>query len=188
MKEFDLETKRLRLMPYILEDAKEFQLLNNDAFIRKYLWDNKIIDAMTADQIMEQNIRHFEENRFGLWKICLKERETTIGYVGLWYFFNELQPQLIYALLKHHTEKGYATEASSAIVDYAFDELRLDYIIAATDEPHLASQKVAQRLGMSIVEKRVKDDGTIIFYRIQKQEYEINEIIQKMMLQEKEVE
>lgn len=168
MQNLDLETKRLQLSPSIPEDSKVFQLLNGDAFIRKYLWDNEMIDAMIADDIMEQNIRHFEDDQFGLWKIHLKGRDTLIGYVGLWYSFNEPQPQLLYALLKPFTEKGYATEASSAIVDYAFKELGLKYLVAATDEPHVASQKVAKRLGMSFMEKRIENKKPIVFFKLEK--------------------
>ena len=172
MKQFGLETKRLQLIPFIPEDAKEFQLLNNDTFIQKYLWDDEIVDAITADDIMDRNIAYFEEKQFGLWKIRQKGRKAIIGYVGLWYFFDEPQPQLIYALLKPFTQKGYATEASSAVLKYAFEDLGLTYLIAATDEPHLASQKVAQRLGMSFVEKRMEDNRPTLFYRIEKQEHE----------------
>ncbi|BFP40270.1 hypothetical protein FGF1_11150 [Flavobacteriaceae bacterium GF1] len=66
MEDFQFNTARLRLLPFILEDSKEFQLLNNDAFIRKFLWDDERIDAMMADEIMEQNLRHFEEDQYGL--------------------------------------------------------------------------------------------------------------------------
>ncbi len=170
MEDFKFDTKRLQLLPFLLEDSEEFLLLNNDPYVRKFLWDDKGIDAMTADDIMDQNTRHFEENQYGLWKICLKNRKKTIGYVGLWYFFNEPQPQLIYALLEPFTKKGYATEASRSIIGYAFKELGFEYLMAATDEPHLDSQRVAQRLGMSFVEKRMEDNKPTLFYKIEKTE------------------
>ncbi|BFP40761.1 GNAT family N-acetyltransferase [Flavobacteriaceae bacterium GF1] len=170
MEDFKFDTKRLQLVPFLLEDSEEFLLLNNDPYVRKFLWDDKGIDAMTADDIMEQNTRHFEENQYGLWKIRLKNREKIIGYVGLWYFFDEPQPQLIYALLEPFTKKGYATEASRSIIRYAFKELGFEYLLAATDEPHLDSQRVAQRLGMSFVEKRMEDNKPTMFYKIEKTE------------------
>ncbi len=168
MEDFKLSTARLQLLPYILEESEEFQRLNNDSFIRKYLWDDEPIDAMTADDIMEQNLRHFEENQYGLWKIQLRNTKKTIGYVGLWHFFEEPQPQLIYALLKRYTKKGYATEASQVIIRYAIDQLGFEYLTAATDEPHLDSQRVAQRLGMSFVEKRIENNRPTLFYKIKK--------------------
>ena len=40
------------------------------------------------------------------------DTDITIGMVGLWEFFDEPQPQLLYALLPEHTGKGIADEAS----------------------------------------------------------------------------
>ncbi|WP_422079923.1 GNAT family N-acetyltransferase [Ulvibacterium sp.] len=168
MENFHLKTDRLHLIPFTPRDAKMFQQLNNDPFIRKYLWDDELIDETTALELMEQNKKHFEENGYGLWKIRLKQSLETFGYVGLWSFFDEPQPQLIYALLEPYSKQGYATEAGGSIVDYAFDRLGFDYLIAATDEPHLESQKVAQRLGMSFAEKRIENEKPTLFYRIDK--------------------
>nr|WP_299341243.1 GNAT family N-acetyltransferase [Allomuricauda sp.] len=168
MKELTLETRRLRLLPFIPEDTERFQLLNNDAFIRKFLWDDEKIDAITADEIMEQNLRYFEEDQFGLWEIKLSSNDETIGYAGLWHFFDGPQPQLIYALLEPHTHKGLATEAGRAIIAYAFETLGYNYLVAATDEPNIASQRVAMRLGMSFVSRRLENGRPTLFYQIDK--------------------
>lgn len=168
MKNFHLETDRIHLIPFTLADSKVFQQLNNDSFIRKYLWDDELIDEATTIELMEQNKRHFEKDGYGLWKMQLKESKEILGYIGLWYFFDEPQPQLLYALLEPYTKKGYATEAGRFIIDHAFNKLGFDHLIAATDEPHLQSQKVAQRLGMSFSEKRIENGKPTLFYRIDK--------------------
>jgi len=51
----------------------------------------------------------------------------------LWYFFDEKQPQLVYALLPEAT-KGYATEANQNI-EYCFNELGYQYLLASCDKP-----------------------------------------------------
>ncbi len=165
---FIINTERLQLIPFNAEDISLFLKLNNDAFIRKYLWDDELIGEELATTIIQQNDQHFTNDQFGLWKIQRKENDLVIGYVGLWYFFDEPQPQLIYALLEEFTGKGYATEASTSIIEYAFNQLGYDYLVAATDEPHLDSQHVALRLGMSFYEKRIEDGKKTLFYRIEK--------------------
>lgn len=166
-----LNTERLALNPFTLEDTALFHRLNNDAFIRKYMWDNEPIDEATAIEIIKQNDTYFKENKYGIWKIQLKGEVDVIGYVGLWYFFDEPQPQLIYALLKPNTKKGYAYEASQAIMKYTFEHLGFNYLIAATDVPHLASQKVAKALGMTFTEKRIENEKPTLFFRIDKEDY-----------------
>ena len=163
-----LSTERLDLRPLELDDTLLFHRINTDPFVRQYLWDDELISEETARSIIEQNIQHFEQDRFGLWKIYLKDSQTLIGYTGLWHFFQEPQPQLIYALLETYCSRGLATEAARAILTYAFSELSFKYLIAATDKPHLASQKVAHRLGMRLVEEKVKDGKSTLFFRIDK--------------------
>lgn len=166
MEELSLTTKRLILKPFLPEDTESFLNLNNDTFIRRFLWDDEKIDAMTADEIMDKNLKHFEEDHFGLWKIKMSHNNETAGYVGLWHFFDESQPQLIYALLESYTQKGLATEAGQAIINYAFEKLGYSYLVAATDEPNIASQKVAQRLGMSLISRRLENGKPTLFFQI----------------------
>ena len=161
------KSERLRLVPFTKDDGELFHQLNTDPFIRKFMWDDDVIPASLADEILEKNETCFKENRYGLWKILSIEENKIIGYTGLWYFFNEPQPQLIYALLAPFTRKGFATEAAKMITDYAFSTLKFKYLIAATDEPHLASQRVAERLGMQYVEKRMENGKPTLFYRIE---------------------
>ncbi|MEM9446844.1 MAG: GNAT family N-acetyltransferase, partial [Verrucomicrobiota bacterium] len=145
MKNHILITKRLKLIPFTVEDEALCLSLNQDAFIRKYLWDDEVISPETSAEILRENQSLFGVNGYGLWKIMPLELEKVIGYTGLWYFFGEPQPQLIYTLLKSYTKRGYATEAGKTVIRYAFENLGFTYLIAATDESHMASQAVAKR-------------------------------------------
>lgn len=148
-----ITTDRLELIPFTVDEKQLFLDINTDKYVRKYLWDDEIIDEGAAEEIMQQNRRHFEASQYGLWKMSLKETHAVVGYVGLWYFFDEPQPQLMYALLQPHTKKGYAVESAKGIIEYVFDQLDFAYLIAATDEQHVQSQKVALKSGLKFVEK-----------------------------------
>jgi RimJ/RimL family protein N-acetyltransferase len=52
-------------------------------------------------------------------------------------------------LARAHWGNGYATEAARAVVDWGFDELKLDVIHAVVNPANAASIRVARRLGMS---------------------------------------
>ena len=103
-----------------------------------------------------------------MWKITTKTTGDFVGYAGLWFFFEEAQPQLIYALNETSAGNGYATEAARLIIQYAFEQLKFDYLLAATDAPHLASQAVATRLGMKKTSTESKDGKATIFFRLEK--------------------
>lgn len=57
---------------------------------------------------------------------------------------------LYWAIAPSDRRRGYATEASRALIDYAFRRLRLQRIIATTTADNLASIAVMRRLGMRI--------------------------------------
>lgn len=118
--------------------------------------------------MLKQSIKHFEEERFGLWLIKTNSENEVIGFVGLWYFFDEEQPQLIYALLSKALKKGYATEASTKVLEYCFDELGYEYLVASCDRANIKSQKVAERLGMRKVEEKIVNGSPIVFFRVEK--------------------
>ncbi|MEL7247312.1 MAG: hypothetical protein AAFO03_02800 [Bacteroidota bacterium] len=61
-----LYSERLQLIPFSPEDSELFLNLNTNSFVRQFLWDDQIIDAATAEAIIQQNTKHFQEDRYGL--------------------------------------------------------------------------------------------------------------------------
>jgi [ribosomal protein S5]-alanine N-acetyltransferase len=166
-----LETQRLVLKPIVESDLNTLHQIFIDSYVRRYLCDGEIWSLERVAEMLEENEKLWAEKQFGLWSIETKSDREIIGFVGLWYFFDEPQPQLIYALLPKALKKGYATEASTKILEYGFDELGFDYLIASCDAPNIESQKVAERLGMKQVEERIVDVNPILFFRIDKSNY-----------------
>jgi ribosomal-protein-alanine N-acetyltransferase len=134
--------------------------------VRKYLWDDQIIDLKQTQDILLTNEDYFNKNNWGLWKITLNQQAEYVGFVGLWFFFEEPQPQLLYGLLPQWSKQGYATEAAKVITDYAFKELNFTYLLAACNAPHLVSRKVCERLHMQVVTEKEVDGKATAFYRL----------------------
>jgi [ribosomal protein S5]-alanine N-acetyltransferase len=57
---------------------------------------------------------------------------------------------LFWAMSPAHQRQGYATEAATALIGYAFTELHLERIVATTTYENAASIRVMQKLGMRI--------------------------------------
>ena len=159
-----LETKRLRLTPLSIDALELFQAINTNEYVRKYLWDNQIMPVETFEQILYDTERFFKNERWGLWKMEVPGSKKIVGYAGLWLFFGENQPQLVYALQPEHTGYGYATEAAEAVTAYAFDHLNFSYLIASMDKENVASQKVCDRLGFRFVQEKEIEGKPILFY------------------------
>jgi [ribosomal protein S5]-alanine N-acetyltransferase len=139
-----LETERLILIPLELSDLHLMHATFTNYFVRKYLWDDEIITVDQTSDILELNESAFDKEGWGLWKVIVKNRQAFAGFAGLWKFFDERQPQLVFGLLPGNTGLGYATESSAAIVNYAFDQLGYIYIVASFDTFNSTSEKVCQ--------------------------------------------
>ncbi|MCC3408376.1 MAG: GNAT family N-acetyltransferase [Microcoleus sp. PH2017_10_PVI_O_A] len=163
-----LKTQRLVLKQILESDLNTLHRIFTDSYVRRYLCDGEIWSLQQVEEMLAENQKLFAENKFGLWSIETNTDREIIGFVGLWYFFEEEQPQLVYVLLPTATKKGYATEAATKIIEYCFDELGFEYVVASCDRPNIESQKVAARLGMRQVEERIVNENPILFFRIDK--------------------
>lgn len=163
----ELQGKRVVLRPLTCTDLPFFHQLNTDPFVRHYLWDDLIISEDQSREILLENERRFDQQRHGLWKIMLTREPYPAGYAGLWIFFEESRPQLMYALAPGHTGKGLATEAARLVIGYAFQKLHFPHLLASMDLENIASQKVAQRLGMRKYKYRRMDKKMTVFYRVE---------------------
>lgn len=161
-------TQNLVLKPILESELSILHMIFADPYVRKYLCDDQVFSLQQVEEMLKQSIKHFEEEKFGLWFIRVNSESEVIGFVGLWYFFDEEQPQLIYALLPKAIKKGYATESATKILEYCFDELGYEYLVASCDRPNIESQKVAERLGMRKMKEETVNGSPIVFFRLEK--------------------
>ena len=64
---------------------------------------------------------------------------------------------LYWSIHPAHRRHGYATEAGRALIDFAFDSLRLRHIVATTTFDNEPSIGVMQKLGMHITRNPTAD-------------------------------
>jgi len=162
-----LETQRLLLKPILESELSTLHAIFIDSYVRKYLCDGKILPLQQVEEMLTESQKNFEEKRFGLWFVETKSEKEIIGFVGLWDFFDEKQPQLLYALLPNATKKGYASEAATKILEYCFNELGYQYLLASCDQPNIESQKVAERIGMRKVDEKIVNGNPLVFFKVE---------------------
>jgi RimJ/RimL family protein N-acetyltransferase len=105
--------------------------------------------------------RLYRELGFGLWLISLRETGAFVGDCGV-------TPQDVdgtteievgYHVRRSLQGRGYATEAASAARDYARDVLRLDRLVAIIHPANMASQRVAEKIGLAL-DKEIHRHGS----------------------------
>ena len=70
-----------------------------------------------------------------------------IGRIGPWYPLHWPTREVGWGLRKAYWGQGYAFEAASASIDYAFDRLGWDSVTHLIADDNVASQALAERLG-----------------------------------------
>ncbi len=158
-----LHTPRLRLRPFDAGDVDRLHAHWTNPDVRRYLWDGVVITREQAVAVVDESIASFEQRRFGFWVI--ESGETFVGFAGLRAIPDAEDVELYYGLDPGHWGRGYATEASRAVLQYGFDVAGLDPIYIRTDGPNVASVGVMKRLGADYVRTDpIGAFGTTIVY------------------------
>ena len=171
---FILQTKRLILRHLTLEDLDELFALYQDPEIRRYFPDGVLNYKDTKEELEWHMNGHPRHPELGLWATIHKETGQFIGRCGLlpWEIDGKLEIEIAYLLDKHFWHQGLATEAAKGIMEYGFQELHLSRLICLIDPENIPSQRVAERIGMTLERKVDGIDGDnfpTLIYSIEKQ-------------------
>lgn len=141
-----LETQRLILRQWRLQDVDEYAAICADPEVMRHL-SGEPYTRMVAWRHVAFLVGHWELRGFGHWVVEEKESGCVIGRVGF------LQPddypgfELGWMLARAVWGRGYATEAASRALDYAFDSLGRPEVISLIRPENAASIRVALKLG-----------------------------------------
>ncbi len=141
------ETERLSLREFRVEDAEAFFQLRSDPQVIRFTGDEPLQSLNQARKAIE-DYPDFETVGFGRWACVLKETQETIGFCGLKYLSDLQEVDLGYRLLPRYWCRGLATEASRACVEFGFEVLKLDEIIALVLRQNKPSIRVLEKVGM----------------------------------------
>lgn len=144
-----LETERLLLRELRPSDRPALCRILQDKEVM-YAYEHAFDDA-EVDEWLDRQINRYRQDGFGLWAVILKKTGEMIGQCGL-----TMQPcgnrQVIevgYLFEKAYWHMGYATEAAVACKEHAFSVFGADEVFSIIRDTNLASQRVAQRNGMT---------------------------------------
>jgi RimJ/RimL family protein N-acetyltransferase len=109
---------------------------------------------------LRRNLQHQEQYGYGLFSVILKESGLLIGDCGLEQVDvdGEQAAELGYDFRSDYWNHGYATEAAIAVRDYAFNSLGLSRLISLIRVGNLASKRVAEKVGMALLEEMTRYD------------------------------
>jgi RimJ/RimL family protein N-acetyltransferase len=144
----ELETARLRLRPFSEGDLNELWRITADAEVMRYIGDGRPLTRDETAVNLSSIIAAFRRRGFGRWALSEKATGALIGYCGLAVPAEAQGVELVYLLARGAWGRGLATEASAAVLRYAFEELGIERVYAFTMPDNARSRRVLERLGM----------------------------------------
>lgn len=167
-----LETQRLLLRNFTIEDATLIWQLNLDPEVIRFTGD-PIRSVEHAKDVLEKTILpQYALYNHGRWAVHLKSDLSFIGWCGLKFRAELQEVDLGYRFIKEAWGKGYATEAAWACIQYGFEKLNLQRIVGRAVPENIASLKVLEKCRMNYIGDEIVDGHAARTYQI------INPLIQ----------
>jgi len=143
-----IETARLRLRPFAPTDLDALCRITADPEVMRYIGDGRALTPEETEASLRNIMDAFRRRGYGRWAVEEKAGGALLGYCGLGLPAESPGVELVYMLARSAWGRGLATEASVAVLRYAFEELGLERVYALTMPGNVRSRRVLERVGM----------------------------------------
>ena len=143
-----LETERLILREFEPGDAEALFSFASVPEVMRYIADGKAwADINRAHTWIERVRASYRERGYGIWAVIEKSSGELIGSCGVSCLQATSEIDLGYVFAQDRWGRGYATEAASAALRYAFEVLGFPEVTANVIQVHAPSRRVLEKIG-----------------------------------------
>jgi [ribosomal protein S5]-alanine N-acetyltransferase len=144
-----LVSERLIIRKITLNDANDiFEFTSLPETSEILTWYPHTTLQVTSSFI-KSIIEKYEKNEASQWAIELKNEKKVIGIAGFIQFFPEHnRGEIAYVLSPVHQNRGYMTEALMMVLNYGFNNLKMNRIEAKCEINNSSSERVLLKIGM----------------------------------------
>jgi len=172
-----LETERLILREIIPDDVEDFFAMDSNPEVVKYVGIKPLTDINQSLKMIESIRNQYQENKIGRWAVIRKEDGKLIGWSGLKLIKEINNHQNIhdlgYRFTPEYWGKGYATETSVAVLNYAFNEMKLNQVFAYADVENDASNHILRKLGFEEKGTFIDEGDNCFWYELKKENFKL---------------
>jgi RimJ/RimL family protein N-acetyltransferase len=145
-----LETPRLRLRPFTLEDASFIVVLLNSPGWLAFIGDRGVRTDEDARRYLAAGpiASYAQHHGLGLYRVARREDDAPVGMCGLLRRDTLPDVDVGFALLPEHCGCGYASEAAEAVIAHGRAAFGLRRVAGITKPDNVASIRVLEKLGL----------------------------------------
>lgn len=171
-----IETERLVIREFLNSDAKALNKIENQPHILKWMPDFESTMNETISWIdlrIRQYLKYSRENPTIILGVILKETNQLIGFIGI-DSKEEVnnETEIEYFIDNKHLKRGYATEATKAMINWIFENSDIEFLIAIIQIGNQASQRVIEKVGFEKLDTKTlfvieeKEYREFYYYRL----------------------
>ena len=167
-----IETERLLIRPFKMEDIEPSYIMNLDAEVSKHTGDGGVVSKEEIERRIVENVfGDYEKHGFGRLAVELKGENKFIGFTGLKYLEDMDEVDLGYRFMKEYWGKGIATESAKACVTLGFNKLGLKRMIAMVLPENTGSIRVLEKLNFEFEKEIIEDNQLAKVYSLIKKKH-----------------
>ena len=164
-----IETERLLIRPFKMDDIEPSYLMNLDAEVSRYTGDGGVLSKEEIERrIVEDVLGDYKKHGFGRLAVELKEENKFIGFTGLKYLEDMDEVDLGYRFMKEYWGMGIATESGKACINLGFNTLELKRMIAMVLPENIGSIGVLEKLNFEYEKDIIEDNQLAKLYSLNK--------------------
>lgn len=163
-----LETEHLLLRRSAPEDAEAIAVYRNDPEVRRHQgWDRTDPDSIRAE-IVRMAARTPGDPGWVQFSVFVRDTGDLVGDVGLSPSDSggDRVIKIGYTIDPAHQGRGYGTEAAAALMAFAFEAVGAEIVRAYASADNAASRRVAERIGMTLMETFTEPDGDDVWHGV----------------------
>lgn len=142
-----LKTKRLLLRQATQEDTEAIFAVFCDPQVTQFHNLETFTAVDEAIEVIERRVKAFESGYGIRWGIARQQDNRLIGSCGFTWDRNANAAEVGYELASQFWRQGIMSEALRALLQYGFEVIELEYVIAQVMLANVASKKLLQKLG-----------------------------------------
>ncbi len=146
-----LETERLMLRRFRLDDAPFILVLLNDPAFLRFIGDKGVRTLEDAAAYLTNGpLASYAAHGFGLYLVQRKPDATPLGMCGLLQRDYLPDPDIGFAFLPEFCSLGFARESAAAVLEQGCSTFGIRRFLAVTDLDNQRSIRLLERLGFEL--------------------------------------
>jgi RimJ/RimL family protein N-acetyltransferase len=122
-------------------------------------------------RFVDRQVELYADRGFCRWRVLDAASGGLMGFCGVGFWGQELDPEIGWWLARRHWGRGFATEAAQCALRDIFGRVGLEGVISVAEAGNTASRRVMEKLGMRLECEFQREGLGLVRYKILHAEY-----------------